>query len=64
MGDGKAMVCARCGLALEPRKVGLSYLGHALTHEFPACPKCGAVYIPEDFVRERMNDVERKMEDK
>lgn len=58
------VICMKCGLELVPQKKALHYLGHKITQDFPACPKCGAVYIPEDVVREKMRSVEETMEDK
>jgi hypothetical protein len=45
-------------------KVELIYLGRNFFAEVPVCPECGAAYISEEFVKERMIKVETAMEDK
>lgn len=58
------VVCAKCGVPLEPRKVVLTYLEHQITHELPCCPVCGQVFVSEELVRGRMKEVETMLEDK
>lgn len=60
----KAMRCARCNVALVPAPVKLTYLGHSFTQEFPRCPKCGEVFIPESVVDDKIQPVEISLEDK
>jgi DNA-directed RNA polymerase subunit RPC12/RpoP len=58
------MKCAKCDkeLVLEPTL--LTYLGHTMTHDFPRCPSCGQVFIPEEIVDSKMREVEISLEDK
>jgi uncharacterized protein with PIN domain len=58
------MTCLKCNLKLVPRQTEFIYLGKNFVAEIPACPKCGCVYVPEDFVEGRIKEVERMMEDK
>jgi uncharacterized OB-fold protein len=47
-----------------PKKVDLEYLGYRVSGEFPVCPKCGRVYIPEDIVNSKIKRLEQMLEDK
>ena len=58
------MLCVKCNRELEPAKVTLNYLGHQITHEFPRCPVCGIVFISEEIVAGKMQQVEYVLEDK
>ena len=58
------LICGKCRVPLEMKKVTLDYLGHPINHEFPCCPVCGEVYISEDIVRGKMHDVEMMLEEK
>ena len=58
------MICMKCEKELIPSKVNLDYLGHRITHEFPVCPVCGNLYIPEDIVSEKIQKIESQLEDK
>jgi ribosomal protein S27AE len=60
----KRLVCARCGVPLEPAKAQFAYLGHKFHTEVPRCPKCGQVFISEELARGRMAEVETSLEDK
>jgi Zn-finger nucleic acid-binding protein len=62
--DKEQLFCDRCDIALEPRKTHFTYLGHAFQTELPRCPKCGQVYIDEEFAKGRMAHVEMELEDK
>jgi len=33
--------CGRCKCDLVTKKVELDYMGYSISHELPACPKCG-----------------------
>jgi hypothetical protein len=57
-------LCAACGIALEPAKVEISYLGSAFPVELLRCSKCGIVFIPEDLALTRMAEAEKILEDK
>lgn len=56
--------CAKCGAALEMKKVVFSYMGRSFGHEVPTCPKCGRVLITKELALGRMAEVEILMEDK
>ncbi|MDR2296167.1 MAG: hypothetical protein LBD95_05150 [Clostridiales Family XIII bacterium] len=56
--------CARCKLALKPKKTVFKYLERSFTHEVPCCPSCGSVFIPPELAEGRMAEVERMLEDK
>ena len=58
------MICVNCDKELEPTKINLNYLGHRITHEFPACPVCGNLFISEEIVTGKMYEVETELEDK
>ncbi len=59
-----ALRCARCDLPLAPAPVKLSYLGHSFTQDFPRCPGCGELFIPEEIVTGKIQPVEITLEDK
>lgn len=63
METGK-LICGKCRVPLEPKKVTLEYLGHTVSQEFPCCPVCSQIYIPEETVRGKMHEVEIMLEDK
>jgi RNase P subunit RPR2 len=58
------MICKKCDCGLTPAKKEFSYLGRNFSAEVPVCPNCGAVYVSEDFVNERMKKIESAIEDK
>jgi hypothetical protein len=64
IGDGGALVCAKCACALETGKVIVSYLGNRFPVELPRCPSCGMVYVPEALALGKMLNVEQALEDK
>ena len=53
-----------CGLELETVKVTLSYLGASFPADIPACPKCGAIFIPAEVALGKMLQIEQGLEDK
>ncbi|MCQ2405865.1 MAG: DNA-binding protein [Oscillospiraceae bacterium] len=57
-------ICRKCGVPLENKKVILKYLGNNISHELPACPKCGFVLIDINTAEGRMREVETMLEDK
>lgn len=60
----KKLICCKCGVELEPKKVYFRYLGHSFSHEVPVCPKCGQAYISPELAKGRMAQVEMELEDK
>ena len=66
MGESRdrKLKCMKCNEYLVPAKTYLSYLGHQLTYEFPRCPVCGQVYIPEEIATGKMRELEKTLEDK
>lgn len=56
--------CGRCKCDLVTKKVELDYMGYSISHELPACPKCGKVYISKELAEGRMCEVEQTLEDK
>lgn len=56
--------CAKCDRQLVLKKITLEYMGHAVDHEVPTCPKCGKVYISKELAEGRMSEFERLLEDK
>jgi phage FluMu protein Com len=64
MEEKLTMICSKCRKALVMKTVSFEYLEHHFRAEVPRCPECGQVYIPEDFVQNRMKAVEEELEDK
>jgi uncharacterized Zn finger protein len=60
----KRLKCCLCGLDLELGQVAFSYMDKHFNQELLRCPSCGQVYIPEDFVLNKMLEVEQIMEEK
>lgn len=58
------IICAKCGIDLTPGKVTLSYLGSSFPVDLYRCPQCGLVFIPEDLVTDKMDKLEKALEDK
>ncbi len=56
--------CGRCQCDLVTKKVQLDYMGYSISHDLPACPKCGKVYISKELAEGRMCEVEQTLEDK
>jgi hypothetical protein len=66
LGDPSLLVwkCGRCKCDLVTKKVVLDYMGYSISHDLPACPSCGKVYISKDLAEGRMSEVEQTLEDK
>jgi len=62
--ESRVWKCGRCDRELVMKKTVLTYLGHSVSHEVPACPKCGKVYICEALAEGKMSEVEQVLEDK
>jgi hypothetical protein len=60
----KQLLCCKCNIPLEIGTVNFSYLGHDFSSEQPQCPQCGQVYLSEDLVKGKVNQVETDLEDK
>ncbi len=58
------LICGRCRVPLENRRVDFEYLGSTVHTETVRCPICGQVFLAEELVRGRMRDVEYQLEDK
>ncbi len=56
--------CGKCSRELALKKVVFTYLGHTFSHEVPACPGCGRVYISKELAEGRIAEVEKQLEDK
>lgn len=56
--------CVRCGDALEPASVRVSYLNGGFSITLLACRKCGTALLPEYLALGKMHEVEQLMEDK
>jgi hypothetical protein len=56
--------CGICKEALVMKKKVFSYLGHNVSHEALACPKCGQIFISEELAEGKMAEVEQQLEDK
>lgn len=54
--------CSRCDCELELIEVAAEYLGHRFAEKIPGCPKCGQVYISEEFANTKIADVESTLE--
>jgi hypothetical protein len=64
MSEKRRIVCSRCGVELENKRVGLEYNGHKLQSDLPCCPGCGQCYVSFDLAKGRLREVEMEMEDK
>jgi len=62
--EARTWKCAKCNVELVPKKAVLEYLGHTVSHEVPACPKCGKIMICQELAEGRMSEVEQQLEDK
>ena len=56
--------CTGCDLELVPMDVRARYLKSEFPTKVLACPSCGQVYIPEELVFGKINEVERTLEEK
>jgi ribosomal protein S27AE len=56
--------CGKCSQVLTLQKVVFDYLGHTFSHEVPACPKCGQVFISKELAEGRIAELEEELEDK
>lgn len=63
-GGPRVWKCGRCKCDLVTKKLELDYMGYSISHELPACPKCGKVYISKELAEGRMCEAEQTLEDK
>ncbi len=49
---------------MTPAKAYFSYLDHSFHTDLLRCPRCGQVFIPEELVKGKMQEVEMALEDK
>jgi len=64
MENEQTLMCDQCKAELKKLNANFGYLNHSFQAEVLRCMKCGQVYLPEDFVRGRMKQVELMMEEK
>ncbi len=57
-------VCRKCGGALAPFPVDVTYMGSSFRVDLPGCPACGLTFIPPILADGKMVDVEKLLEDK
>ena len=58
------IVCVKCGTTLKDNKTAFDYMGHHFVADIPCCLTCGQVFISEEFVKGKIKEVERSLEDK
>jgi hypothetical protein len=59
------MICSKCKLPLEFKAVSIDYLDYHFNNEkVPRCPKCGIIYLSEEFVNGKATKLETTLEDK
>lgn len=58
------MICRRCNLPMEMTKTSFEYMGFQFHAEFPGCPSCGQIHIPEETVKEKIHRLEMELEQK
>jgi transcription elongation factor Elf1 len=56
--------CAKCNREPVIQSKVFSYLGHNVSHEVLACPRCGKVFISEELAEGKMAEVEEQLEEK
>ena len=58
------IMCLKCNKQLTEQKTLFTYLNFTFSAPLPRCPVCGQVYISEEYVSGKLNDVEATLEDK
>ena len=58
------ILCSKCGMKMELGRTDFKYLGHNFHTEVMRCPRCGAVYIPQELAEGKIADAETALEDK
>ncbi|MDD4366007.1 MAG: hypothetical protein PHF19_09715 [Synergistales bacterium] len=64
MEESRKLICSRCQVEMTPAKAYFSYLDHSFHTDLLRCPRCGQVFIPEELVKGKMQEVEMALEDK
>lgn len=64
MDEKSILICDKCQIEMEEMEAQFTYLNKGFRHKVLRCPKCGQVYLSEDLVTGRMNQVERQLEEK
>ena len=64
MESKQTLKCNKCDVTMGLIEAQFSYLDRSFRHKVLRCPKCGQVYIPEDFAKGRMSEVEAALEEK
>lgn len=58
------LTCLKCHERLIEKKVVFNYLNCPVSTKQPCCPSCGQIYLSEEFVMGKLNEVEKTLEDK
>ena len=58
------IICCRCDVLMVKQEVKFEYMGAYANHEVFRCPKCGQVYIDEEFAEGKMLEIEKLLEEK
>jgi len=56
--------CFKCKVQAEPATLNMEYLGMEFTMDGLKCPKCGAAYIDEATVKEKVIRTQQMIEEK
>ena len=64
MAEKPTLTCNKCKVDLIIADATFRYLDRSFHHKILRCPKCGQIYLPEDFVTDKMKKVETSLEDK
>lgn len=58
------LICYKCQVPLQDKKIFFNYLGFQFNTVLPACPVCGQIYLSEELVKGKVYEVEMSLEDK
>ena len=58
------LICLKCNRELEVAIVNLEYQDTKVSYEFPRCPVCKQIYIPEEIIESKMKEFEITLENK
>ncbi len=62
--NDEGLICAQCQIPLKPGKAHITYMKSTFPVELLSCPKCHAVYVPEELALGKMLEVEKTLEEK